>query len=542
MATPTTDEDEDFTDLEESVAQHGASQNGVSASPPKAVPKAGTTAARPSKRGARLRRAASRAGSHGEAPVASPAGAVGLAGAQPSFPVADESSYAPDVDPLKTKDVAAIWDYVVGEARKQGRGGAEIFYISVTRYLVGPLREQNATTKVPLERIDGDIVAGNAEMTGGQMLVDFITNAYHIPLMKTPARYVVAWQYKSGQGEQVRAPMGEIILQAPDEIVRARRAREEWAQQNRTAMPDYAGMPRRPVAGGYPGMGAGYPGMGVPPGWPPPPPPPYPHPGYVPTQPAQPTPQGAQPLPLPPPPPPGASPELVQQLLDGARYVGMYNERLRQDAERAAQPQQAAAPTAEVQAAQMARVVAQTLAAMGFTPELAKKLNEPAPLTGAQVQSGIVDPLQAAGSFFDTIAKYEQIRSKLYGMNPGKDEGDDGAEEVTAEVEAKPDPVTAAVLGVSQYLKVEKKDGEGIVDFAFRWANHNPESAQKIMAFAVEKGASIGAVLQKFAESRNPVLQNAAENARRGFVENAETVPPMPAPPAGGRGWSGPMA
>ena len=289
---------------------------------------------------------------------------------------------------IASKDAAVIWDAVLEQARKDNRP-PELIGISVLKLGIGafPSEAQN------MNMINGDLVCGDEHTSPGDALVRYITDVYHIPTSNSPKLYKLSFHYRTGTRNQIQSPVAELRLAAPQEI-QAQRAAEERFKQQKAINDAVKGVRSAAGVGSLPPQSQMAP-------------PYYPQPGYSPQP---------QPYPYYPPPPiQGASPELEAMRREMATMMGAINERAR--LEGLAPPpapivQHPPQPTAEEQAAATARVVAQTLVGLGFTPALAAKLNSPA-LSPASVQGAITDPLELLDKAFEQMDRFRKLDKRM---------------------------------------------------------------------------------------------------------------------------------
>lgn len=513
--------EDDETDLEDAVARASNGKTNGTAPVQTAAAPVRTTAPAASRRKPSGRRRAPIP----NAPAARVEQPASRENPSPSTGLGDLSTASTTRD----KNAAAIWNSIIEEARLRGEL-PDYFFITCTRYGMSFYKEENRTSKVQLENIDGAIVSGNDLLSPGQMLVEFVTDVYH-PIARAPARYVFTWHYKSGRA-QLNGQQGELVLAHPEEIARMRAAANAFAQRNGGASPNYGGMPPRatPQQQRATGMG-GYPQA----------------PQYGQQRPWE-TPGPAQYMPPPPPPPPGASPELVAQLVEANRMVGAYNEMVRREGLAGPPP----GPTAEQQAQMTAVVVASTLKQMGFTPELIGRLNTPTPATTATVATTVANPIEAFQELFKQIHALDKfkltMRDTFFPNMKDVEQEDEGVAEVVAKEE---DPSEFKVLGISKAAGFEvkhgsKKEDEGTFEYILRWGSNNPDAMGAIMAKAAATLPPhlVERLFERFMSGGGAAGAAAAEvkqATHRGFVESAVATPPtVPAAPAGGppRGWS----
>lgn len=520
MATPHEEaEFEEEDDLEAAVvAAAGAKTNGVgghgSGAPPAVAAPAATRTGAPKRKAGKHRRTVAR-GAPSLSTAQVPIGVGAAAASEAPYPPAEEEG-----GPPRTKDVVALWNYACGVLAQQGMSPGDVF-ISCARYAIGPVKAENLKTQ--MSAIDGAHVAGDEMRTPGQMLEDFVTEVYH-PYAHGPSRYTFQWFYKSAYAgrQNVAVNQGELILAAPAEIAKMRAAANTFAAGSRGGGAYNGG-------GGYGGGHAPGPRMAPPPRQGFAGPPPWQSQGY------QPAPQY---MPAPLPIPAGASPEMVQRLMEAERAAGAYNESLRREGLAPPPPQ---GPTVQ----QQAEIVARTLAAMGFTPELAARLNAPAtaPATTATVQAVATDPLLAIKALFMQMKQLEIFKRDMMNEFGGAAQIDEGTAEV---VEPEIDPSDFKEVAVAKAAGVtmrhgERKEGESNFDYLLRWGTNNPEAIGAAMSVAQKflTPEMMGKLLQRFTQA-GPVHAAAASEVQRGFVDSAaSSTPPAATPPnAGPRGWT----
>jgi hypothetical protein len=388
---------------------------------------------------------------------------------------------------ISSKDAAVIWDAVLQQAREQNRP-PELIGISVTRLGMGafPSEAQN------LNQINGDLVCGDEHTSPGDALVRYITDVYHMPSAKSPKLYKLAFHFRTGTRNQIQAPVAELRLGDPAEIQAQRDAEARFLQQK--AINEAVKGAR---AGATPLQG-----MGAPPPWPYPTPQP-PGPGYQ-------TPGYPQPQYYPPQPIPGASPELEAMRREMAAMMGAINERTRIEglAPPVAQAPTVVVPSAEEQAAMMARTVAQTLVGLGFTPALAQKLNSPQ-FTPATIQAAITDPLELLDKAFEQVDRFRKLDKRMEERYaPEEDEEEDkkkalalttatSTEITKVEVDKtvmKPIPIPIGFTGGKQIFYGERGPDESVIDYGVRLFMHNPETGAAFLGTALKglSGSAIG--------------------------------------------------
>lgn len=434
---------------------------------------------------------------------------------------------APAVSNDGTKNLAAIWNEIVESVLPSMGMTPSQVWIQVRRGVIGALRTP-ANAMQNLTQIDGSSVCGIPGFTTpGEELEDHILNGYHmVQSPPAPARYKVTFNLKTGSGQMLSVPEGELILGDPKEIHLQREAVQRL-KARRDAMIAQASWQGSAGVGSMPSM-----------------PYPIPNPGMsmfrgynAPTEPA-PAPAPA-PVPAAPPAVPqyiGASPELeaTRRELEAkavalAAQHGMYEERARQEglqAQRAAIP--TAAPSQDEQDARTAAIVARTLQGMGFTPEAMQRIVAPrTPIQQAQVSPSATG-LGALREAFTLLREVTQIKDDLRDMLL--------EDEPEPEVVVPPPPPQLPVAATAEKDPFAMEDGElfgmpvkrrtqkpdeGIVDYLFDHAKANP----MLVGRAAQVLGQIPAVKNAIAASPIGSAIAAAQGAAGRLVE---------APPANG--------
>lgn len=94
---------------------------------------------------------------------------------------------------------------------------------------------------MPVGHIDGNAVVGDGQVSAGDRLIRFITEQFHMPTQRGPARYEVRFNWKVGAQRIGRATLN---LPSPAEIIALRNA--SYAAQTEQPMPQNLGaMPQR---------------------------------------------------------------------------------------------------------------------------------------------------------------------------------------------------------------------------------------------------------------------------------------------------------
>jgi hypothetical protein len=427
---------------------------------------------------------------------------------------------------IASKDAAVIWDAVLQQARESNRP-PELIGISVTRLGMGafPSEAQN------LNQINGDLVCGDEHTSPGDALVRYITDVYHMPSAKSPKLYKLGFHFRTGTRNQIQAPVAELRLGDPAEIQAQRDAEARFLQQKAI---------NEAVKGARAGAAAG---MGAPPPSWPHQPPQYPGPGYQ-------TPGYPQPY-YPPQPIPGASPELEAMRREMATMMGAINERTRLEGLTPAvvPPPVVPVPSAEEQAAATARIVAQTLIGIGFTPQLAQKLNSPQ-LTPAAVQQSLTNPMEAWQSSIKMMREFRKMEAELKEEFQDEEEAPPKVLPVTTSTEItkvevdktvmKPIPIPVGFTGGKQIFYGERGPDESVIDYGVRLFMHNPETGAAFLGQALKglSGSAIGQAVAGLISKGMPGMasmvqaQHAQLNGAANGVGNAAAASQtMPSPP-----------
>jgi hypothetical protein len=428
-----------------------------------------------------------------------------------------------------TKDLATIWNMVVNQAREQGMP-AEAIGISCKKLGLGPIPsgEQDMAT------INGELVMGDDHMSPGEALVNYITHVYHLPTARSAKLYKCRFWYRTGTRNRIAAPEGELRLGPPEEVQAELAAKAQFAAQ-KAVDEAVRGVGKPPGVAGYRPPQPPYPSPGQAQGYPPP------YPGYYP-----------QPFQYQPPPPiQGASPELEAMRREMATMMGAINERARLEGLTPPAAPVVHGPTAEEQAAVIARTVAQTLVGLGFTPDLARKLNSPT-MTADDIRHSVQTPMDGAKAFFQTMREYRKMQVELEEEfappeEPKPKELPPTPTDTKVEVDKtilRPIPLAGALFGGKVVPNFgEKGEDEALSSYVARLAMGNPEIAlgfvEKLSNSALAQ--ALPAIVQKLMAAGMPAVANAmqakqiaaANGNSNGAVVNAPQ-PTQPAPPAWG--------
>lgn len=440
-----------------------------------------------------------------------------------------------------TKNLSTIWTETVQRLLEMGFG-PDVVWIRVKRYAIGPQRTA-VNAAQDMTPIDGASVGGSDRVAAGEDLVSYITDVYHFTAVpQGPARYVCNIAFKSGHGNNVSAPEGELILGDPREI-KAQREAAQAALRRRE-------MERGPI--GYSSYVAPHaPQMA-----------PYrgPVPGFQ--SPVQ-APPAVAPMPVAVPQFIGASPELEQMRRDMevraqeiARQTGIYEERARAEGVLAARPAPVVGPVespAEAEARLVGAVV-KALAVSGLLPQ-APAAPPPANFTGPAVASAVTDPMDVMENFLKQMTRFDAMRDRMREMVAPEEDDEPipppapmpqlSAPVPTPNVEGtvEADPYAFKEVGWATPLtgglplKNRKKDpAEGMAEYIIDLGMNNPELALKMgekllngpLGAAVGKlleNTAVGKVLAANAQQKAIEMPTAALNGANGHA--------VPTPPVG---------
>jgi hypothetical protein len=445
-----------------------------------------------------------------------------------------------------SKDLVTIWNMVVDRAREE-QLGPEHIAIGVKRLGIGPM----PSGVQDLTPINGDQVMGDENTSPGEALVNYTIYNYHLPTARGPKLYRYHFYYRTGQRNQLSAPIAELRLAAPEEVQAELNAKQQFAQQKAIDEAVKRGT-------GYRAQGMG--GPPQPPPWYPPqgpnqPPNPYPPP--YPYQPQGPFGYALPPLPQ------GASPEIQEMRREVSAMMGAFQERARLEGLTPPSPPVAPGPSAEELATTVSRVVAQTLVGLGFTPELARKLSSPA-VNSQSIQAAVADPLQQMETMFTLMDRFRKMDMRMREQFEPEEEPQPKALPAAAETKVevdrtalKPIPLVQAFGKVIQYgeRRVPSNNEEGVeethIDHWIRLGMGNPELVGQAVNFLFTKfgDSAIGKLIAGFAAQGLPQLAAAAQQQRAALPQVVNGAAPNGMPPqtpaptqtaVAASGWSGP--
>lgn len=169
------------------------------------------------------------------------------------------------------REAELMWPEILDAIEAKGHSAYEVS-IQVVR-----LSPAGADGAVPMGSIDGNSATGDKQVGPGDRLMQLITDQFHMPTQRGPARYEVRFVWKQGSG---RIGTGILNLPSPAEIIALRNAaysaaneREQQAQQPQLGAPQRQMPPQQapqqypqqppwaPYYGApmYPGYGMGFP-------------------------------------------------------------------------------------------------------------------------------------------------------------------------------------------------------------------------------------------------------------------------------------------
>jgi len=404
------------------------------------------------------------------------------------------------------REAELMWPEILDAIEAKGHSAYEIS-IQVVR-----LSPAGADGAVPMGSIDGNSATGDKQVGPGERLMQLITDQFHMPTQRGPARYEVRFVWKQGSG---RIGTGILNLPSPAEIIALRNAaysaaNEQQAQQ--TQLGQLGAPPRQPPPQQYPQQ-------------PPPqyPPQPYGY-GYAPYY--------QQPPPYVPPAPgvhhePGISPELSAMRMELAATRGALNEALAA-AREGRQPRLdgvAAPPVSE--AALVEKVTAGVLMALHKSGVLQPQgVAQPAAQSAvaATTDSGIRGKVdQMISGIMDTAlsafgANLRKSVSQVMGVGGVP-------EEATAEI-AEPEPTKdefKTPFDVAPVSDVKWPDGSPVRYAADRTSGDiSPMGLAFGNPYIVEKGMSIATGLT---EALTDVLKGAAQKGLGGVAQQRPQPP-----------------
>jgi hypothetical protein len=297
-----------------------------------------------------------------------------------------------------TKDALVVWPHIIENILKPKGVGPSAVMFSAERIGIGPFPSDS----IPVGRFDGEAVAGEATVSPGDAIVNYVTEVFHLGRRNQgPAVYKLRCYWKS-KGDTIR--IMDVKLDDPAEIT-AQRAREiRYAQSQMGSVPS-----RMPA---------------------------YQAPPYAPGAPYQPPPPGPQ----------GQSPqEMFSMFQSMMGMVTDFNERARAAAAAAGQqappqfvvqqapPQPPPAPveppkprlTEEEQQFIDEGKFRKMASSMGFVPRDSIP-QAPAP-SSQQVAAAVQNPVDGLRSFLTTIKELDKIRgdvNKALGVGEPPDDPD----------------------------------------------------------------------------------------------------------------------
>jgi hypothetical protein len=406
-------------------------------------------------------------------------------------------------DPVDgTRSAILVWPRILDEQRAQGYT-AEQISLRVTRETIGPMRTQ----PFEMQPIPADLVQGDDLIAPGEALYEYVAYTYHVPLAQGPCKYKFTPIYRGGAigggGKvQIRGGACELMFDHPSMVAK----QLEGNQRARTAQAMGAkSMPGMPLGSFQTGRN-GY-GFPIPPA-----------PAAT-AAPAAPNPQNPR------------EAQLLQQLAqENGYYRGLMEGRgAPQAVPEVRDPRLAPSGLTNEEweqiqenrtARSVAKAVAQTLTAMGFTPQMMQQqaLQQP------NVPAAAVQAPTALGAIRDAIGLLKEVtsfQSQVEKILPGGTPAAPG----TAPAEPEEDPFAMKEIpGVGTRFGPKLED-ESWFEYAVRLGTNNPTQAQEIVQFFGNK---------LNAESINTLVQMFAKQKKAG---GGGTPPPTGAPPAPQMGW-----
>jgi hypothetical protein len=130
-----------------------------------------------------------------------------------------------------TKDALVVWPHIIENVLKPKGVGPSAVMFSAERVGIGPFPSDS----IPVGRFDGEAVAGEATVSPGDAIVNYVTEVFHLGRRNQgPAIYKLRCYWKS-KGDTIR--IMDVKLDDPAEIT-AQRAREiRYAQSQMGSVP-----------------------------------------------------------------------------------------------------------------------------------------------------------------------------------------------------------------------------------------------------------------------------------------------------------------
>jgi len=358
-----------------------------------------------------------------------------------------------------SKSIFTTWPRILEEQRGLGYS-PEALGISVARIATGPMK----APAVQMAPISGDLVAGDSTTSAAEMLYDYVVNYYHLE-SGGPATYRLNFFYRAGGGA-IRGT-AELPLQAPEQVKRQRDAAEHRRYEQAiktgqippgTQFRTGFGIPFYP-----PGAGAQVPAS-------------------TPTQPGM------------------ISKETLDEIKTLSSDAAYLRGKMEAEAQAKAQTPAPATPvrdprlppeglTAEEwdriqeerQARGVGKAVVQALTAMGFTPQTMAALHAP-PQAVQPAQP--TAPVTAMGALKEAISLIKEVTGfqKQIGEILPEAAGVSGGEAAKED----PDPTLMKPIPGTDMRWGEKLEDESWPEYLARWGTHNPQAAEKVLAWAAK--------------------------------------------------------